>query len=116
MTLLHVVDAILALTLLEGTVLLLWRRLPSRLLLPNLAAGLLLMLALRAGLADCTVCVLLALAGAGIAHALDLALRLAPLQAPQRHQIPDRPGQHGHAEPGLEGDQRHTGHRRRGAQ
>ena len=110
MTLLLIVDAILALTLLEGALLLRWRRLPARALLPNLAAGLLLMLALRAALAECTVCVLLALAGAGIAHAFDLAFRLSPLQPPQRDQVPDRPGQHGDAQAHLEGDQRHAGH------
>lgn len=76
MTLAVLVDAVIALTLLEAALLFVWRRGLARALLPTLLAGLCLMLAVRAAVqGGCTVCVLAALAAAGIAHAVDLWLR-----------------------------------------
>lgn len=71
----RIVDAILLLVLLEA---LLFVRLRGGLaLLPNLAAGACLLLALRAALTGATATVLgLCLALAGIAHGLDVARRL----------------------------------------
>jgi hypothetical protein len=74
------VDAVIALLLLEGLALLLWHRLgrgPSpRAWWPMLAAGLGLLLTLRTALAGApTVWPLACLAAAGAAHARDLWLR-----------------------------------------
>lgn len=77
----RLVDLILALVVLEAIVLVLWHRrtgrgLVPRDLLPNLAAGACLLLALRAVLAEAPwYCASAALAGAGLAHLLDLGLR-----------------------------------------
>lgn len=75
------VDAIIGLTLLEAIVLLAYRHgtgrgLGAEALLPNLAAGVCLMLALRAALQGAAWhWIALALAGAGLAHLLDLRAR-----------------------------------------
>jgi hypothetical protein len=68
-------DAILLLVAVEALVL--WRHPQGRSLLPNLAAGACLLLALRAALTDAPVALLgLWLALAGVAHAVDLTGRL----------------------------------------
>jgi hypothetical protein len=75
------VDAVIAFTLLEGLALLAWHRSSGRgpapaAWLPNLAAGLCLMLALRAAIAGAAwPWIVAAVAGAGVAHALDLRRR-----------------------------------------
>lgn len=75
------VDAVIGLTVLEGLGLWLWRRLTGRgpgslMWLPNLAAGLCLMLALRAALSGAPwPWIALALAAAGASHALDWWVR-----------------------------------------
>jgi hypothetical protein len=77
----RLLDAVISLLLLEIAGLLLWHRRtgagpPPGALLPNLLAGLCLMLALRAALAGAHPGWLaLALAGAGAAHLLDLRAR-----------------------------------------
>lgn len=75
-----IVDAIAVFVVLEAFVLLVYRRTTgrgpgARVLLPNLAAGLGLLLALSAALHGAWVWIAPALAAAGIAHALDLRAR-----------------------------------------
>ncbi|ACA18090.1 conserved hypothetical protein [Methylobacterium sp. 4-46] len=77
----RIVDLVLALVALEAVALTAWRRRAGRPGLPgllvNLASGACLMLALRAALVGAAwTWIALALAGAGIAHALDLRWRL----------------------------------------
>ena len=74
-------DLVLGFTLLEVAVLLLYHRAtgrgiaPAR-LLPNIAAGFCLMLGLRAALGQAHwFWIVLALAGSGLAHAIDLRAR-----------------------------------------
>ena len=75
------VDLVIAFTLVEGIALLVYRRATGRgvgaaALLPNLAAGLFLLLALSAALhAQPWPWIAAALSGAGLAHALDLRAR-----------------------------------------
>ena len=75
------VDLVIAFTLLEAVALLLYRRATGRgvgaaALLPNLAAGLCLLLGLSAALhAQTWPWIALALTGAGLAHAMDLRER-----------------------------------------
>lgn len=75
------IDFVIVVSLLEGVVLLLLHRLtgrgvPAADLLPNLGAGLCLMLALRCAIAGAGwVWIAVALAGAGLAHSLDLRRR-----------------------------------------
>jgi hypothetical protein len=75
------VDLVIALVVVEALVLVLlhrWRGIgpAPRLMLPNLASGLCLMLALRAALSpSSTIGIALGLAGAGLAHAIDLVRR-----------------------------------------
>lgn len=77
MLLAYAVDAALAIIVLEAVVLIVRRRPGLAPLLANLAAGLSLMLALRAALADAEwPVVVAALTAAGAAHALELALRM----------------------------------------
>ena len=87
------VDAVIAFTLAEAIALAVWHRATGRGLAaadwaPNLAAGLCLMLALRAALAGAAwPWIVAALAGSGLAHAADLRRRLgrrSPDGAPPR--------------------------------
>lgn len=86
-------DAVIALTLLEGATLLAWHRATGRglrpaALLPNLLAGLCLMAATRTLLAGAPVAwALAALAGAGLAHAADLRHRLGALPDTAARQV-----------------------------
>lgn len=79
----RLIDLIIAFTVLEIAALWLYHRLTRRglavsALLPNLLAGLCLMLALRASIAQAPwYWVLLPVAASGFAHALDLRGRLA---------------------------------------
>lgn len=74
----HLVDAVLALTVVEGFFLAIWHRRTGRGVAPadyalNLLSGLCLMAALRLGLAGAALpWLLLALSAAGLAHAADL--------------------------------------------
>ena len=89
----HLPDLVIAVLLLEMVLLLVWHHrtgagLAPRALLPNLLAGLCLMLALRAALVGAHVAWLaLALAGAGAAHGVDLRQRWhrAPAGAGSMH-------------------------------
>ena len=75
------VDLVIAITVVEGVVLVLFHRATGRGLAPrefvcNMAAGLCLMAALRCGVRDAgSGWVALFLAGAGVAHAVDLGWR-----------------------------------------
>lgn len=74
----HLVDAVIGLTLVEAAVLLAYRRatgkgVAAREFLVNLLSGLCLMVALRAALAGAAPAIVLAcVAAAGLAHAADL--------------------------------------------
>lgn len=74
----HLVDAVIVLTLVEGAALLAYRRatgkgIAAREFLVNLLSGLCLMLALRAALAGAASAIVLAcVTAAGLAHAADL--------------------------------------------
>lgn len=74
----RVVDLVIGLTLLEGAALIAYRRatgrgLPAADFVPNLAAGLCLMLALRGSLAGAAwPWIALCLLGAGLAHGADV--------------------------------------------
>ena len=77
----NLIDLVLALVALEFACLAaLWfvarRGLPPRVAAANLAAGACLLLAARAGLSNEQTFFMIALAGAGLAHVADLALRL----------------------------------------
>ena len=88
--LLHGVDAVLVVTLLEAAALLAYHRRTGKGLAPrdfvaNLLAGLCLMLALRAALAAAPVAwAAAALVAAGAAHAADLRIRAAGRRAGAR--------------------------------
>lgn len=79
--LVHLVDAVLALTVCEGLALALWHRRTGRGIAPadyalNLLSGLCLMLALRLALGSAAwAWILAALSAAGLAHAADLWCR-----------------------------------------
>ena len=78
---LNLIDLVLVLVALEFACLAaLWfvarRGLPPRVAAANLAAGACLLLAARAGLSNEQTFFMIALAGAGLAHVADLALRL----------------------------------------
>jgi hypothetical protein len=87
MSLVSIVDLVLAFTALEMLALLVWRRVTGRGLavrqwLPMMAAGGCLMLALRLAVGEAALhWILLCLLGSGIAHATDLARRW-PVGAP----------------------------------
>ncbi len=88
----RIVDLAIAITLVEAIALIAWRRatgsgIAARQLIPNLAAGLCLMLAVRAALTGAAWSWLaLALVGAGAAHCIDLVGRWpsAPTRRPDR--------------------------------
>ena len=69
----HLIDAIMALTVLEGVFLTRWRKVPARIAWGMLLPGVFLLLALRAALADAVwPWVPAALTGALLAHCAEL--------------------------------------------
>ncbi|WP_422016143.1 hypothetical protein [Roseateles sp.] len=75
-TLLHLVDLVLAVSLIELLWLSVWRRMRFTKLAPNLLAGLSLTLALRLSLVGAQPAwIVLCLAAAGVSHLLDLLAR-----------------------------------------